>query len=98
MHRGFAAGEAVAGGFFERANAFRERRGSGIHGLRLFNFGDKSGADDGGVGEAPENGNVAGKRDAEADGDGELRDAAGTAVKRGEIVGESILCAGNSSA
>src|SRR6266481_1441924 len=79
MHRGFAAGEAVAGGFFERANAFRERRGSGI-------------------GEAPENGNVAGKRDAEADGDGELRDAAGAADERGEIVGQGILRARNAGA
>src|SRR3984893_10393468 len=96
--RYLAAGETVAGGFFECTDAIAERSSSGVHGLRLFNFGDERGADDGRVGQAPENGNVAGKRDAEANRDGELRDAAGAADERGEIVGQGILRAGNAGA
>src|SRR6202030_4069344 len=96
--RYLAARQAVAGGILERANAFRKRSGSTIHRLRFFNLGDERGADYGRVGQAPENGNVAGKRDAEANGDGELRDAAGAADERWEIVGQGILRAGNAGA
>lgn len=73
-------------GLLEGADALAKGRGGGFDGWRFFNFGDKCGADDGGISEATENGNVAGKRDAEADGDGKLRDAAGSPEESGEIV------------
>jgi hypothetical protein len=61
--------------------------GSGcLHGFSTFDFGDEGGADYGGVRETTEDGNVAGEGDAEAYGDGELRDGASTANERGEIV------------
>src|SRR5229473_4504405 len=41
---------------------------------------------------------MAGKRNAEADGDGELRDAAGATDERGEIVGQRVFCAGDTGA
>src|SRR5260370_12788914 len=41
---------------------------------------------------------MARKRDAEAHGDGKLRDAAGAAQERGEIVGQRILRAGDAGA
>src|SRR6267143_459875 len=93
-----AAGEAVASGLLERAEAIAEGRGGGIDGLSLFNFGDERGADDGGVGEAAKNRNVAGKRDYKTNGDGELRNAAGAADERGEIIGQHIFCAGDAGA
>src|SRR6266704_6505201 len=65
---------------------------------RFFNFGHEGGADDGGIRKAAKNGNMAGERDAEADGDGELGDAAGAAQERGQIVGESIFRTGNTGA
>src|SRR6267378_1249768 len=93
-----AAGEAVASGLLERAEAIAEGRGGGIDGLSLFNFGDERGADDGGVGEAAKNRNVAGKRDSKTNSDGELRNAAGAADERGEIIGQHIFCAGDAGA
>src|SRR5712664_1616379 len=90
-----AAGEAVAGGLLERANAVAEGRSAGVNGLRLFNFGDKGGADDGGVGKSAKNGYVAGKRDAEADGNGKFRCAASPPQERGKIIGQGILRAGD---
>ncbi len=41
---------------------------------------------------------MAWKRNAKANGDGELRDAARAADERGEIVGQGILRAGNAGA
>ena len=70
----------------ERADAIAEDNRGGIDGLSFFNLGDERGADDGGVGEAAKNGNVAGQRDAKANGDGELRDAAGAAKVDSEFV------------
>src|SRR5258708_11695684 len=96
--RPLGEGEAVAGGLLERADAIAEGRRGGVKGLRLFNFGDEVGADDGGVGKAAENGNMARKRDPEADRDGKLRDAAGAAQERGQIVGQGILRAGDAGA
>ena len=76
MHRGLAAREAVAGGFFESADFCGECGGGRMDGgegragfCGIFDFGDEGGADDGGVSEAPKNGDMAGKRNAEADGD-----------------------------
>jgi hypothetical protein len=55
------AGEAVARGIFERADAIAKRESGGIDGLGVLDFGDEGGADDGGVSEAAKNGNMAGK-------------------------------------
>src|SRR5216683_799915 len=105
MHRGLAAGKTVAGSFLERAETVGKSGSGGVNGgscriwhSRFFNFGHEGRADDGGIREAAEDGDVAGERDAEADGNGELRDAAGPAQKRGQIVGESIFRAGNTGA
>src|SRR6266478_6833237 len=105
MHRGLAAGKTVAGSFLERAETRSKSGSGGVNGgrcriwhSRFFNFGHERRADDGGVREAAENGNMAGERDAEADSNGELRDPAGAAQKRGQIVGESIFGAGNTGA
>src|SRR5437870_13539590 len=102
MHWGLAAGKTVAGSFLERAETVGKSGSGGVNGGRcriwhrgFFNFGHEGRADDGGVGEAAEDGNMAGERDAEADGNGNLRGAAGAAQKRGQIVGESIFRAGN---
>src|SRR6266568_3944285 len=105
MHWGLAAGKTVTGSFLERAETRSKSGSGGVNGGRcriwhsgFFNFGHEGRADDGGVGEAAEDGDVAGERDAEADGNGELRDAAGPAQERGQIVGESIFRAGNTGA
>src|SRR5260370_10013616 len=82
-------------GFLERAHTFRKRRGGCINGPRLFDLRNENGADNGGVGEAAKNGNVAGKRDAEADGNGKLRDAARPPEEGREIGGQGILRAAN---
>src|SRR5260370_25710911 len=66
--------------------------------MGFLGLGDKGGADYGGVGKAGENGDVAGERDAEAYGDGELRNGAGAAEECGEIVGERVFRAGYSGA
>src|SRR5713226_9681338 len=88
----------MASGFFERAEAIAKGNGCGSDGWRFFNFGDEGGADDGGIGEAAENGDMAGKRNAEADGDGKLRDAAGPPEEGGQIIGQDILRAGDAGA
>src|SRR5260370_37411373 len=95
--RHLAPRKTVAGGFLKRANAFRKRGGSCFNGLRLFDFRNKRGADDRGVGQAAKNRNMSGKRNPEADRDGKFRCAAGTPQKRREIVGQGILRAGDSS-
>ena len=82
-------------GLLEGADAVAEGSGGGFDGWRFFNFGYEGGADDGGVGKATQNGNMAGKRDAEADGNGKLRDAAGPPQESREIVGQRILRTGN---
>jgi len=58
-------------------------------------LGAPTSTDDRCVGKAAENGNMARKRDAEADSDGKLRDAAGPPQKCREIVGQGILRAGD---
>src|SRR6266568_8267559 len=105
MHWGLAAGKTVTGSFLERAETRSKSGSGGVNGGRcriwhrsFFNFRHEGGADDGGVGEAAENGDVAGEREAEADGNGEFRDGAGPAQERGQIVGESIFRAGNTGA
>ena len=69
-----------------------------ICGGGVFDFGDERRANDSGIGKAAENGDVAGEGDAEADGDGKLRDFAGATQKRWEIVGECVFRAGDASA
>src|SRR6266704_6261602 len=105
MYWGLAAGKTVAGSFLERAETRSKSGSGGVNGRRcriwhsgFFNFGHEGRADDGGIGEAAEDGDVAGERDAEADGNGELCDAAGAAQERGQIVGESIFRAGDTGA
>jgi hypothetical protein len=73
------------------------RRGrAGFRGV--LNFGDQGRAYDGGVGEAPKNGNVPGLRNTETDGDGKLRDHTGSAQERREIERERVFCAGDTGA
>lgn len=100
-----ATGEAVAGGFFEGMDFGGESlcglvdcTGGVVARGGLLNFGYERGADDGGVGEATEDGDVAGQRNAEADSDGKLRDAAGAAEKGGKIVWQRVLCSGHAGA
>ncbi len=50
------------------------------------------------VGQAAQHGDMAGQRDAEAYGDGKLRDRARAPQQRGQFVGERILCAGYAGA
>src|SRR5712692_8257515 len=88
----------MASGFFERAEAIAKGNGCGSDGWRFFNFGDEGGADDGGIGEAAENGDMAGKRNAEAHSNRKLRDAASPPQKSGKIVRESILRTGDAGA
>src|SRR2546422_3594211 len=88
----------MARGFLERADAVAEGCGSGVDGCRFFNFGYESRTDDRGVSKTTQNRDMAGKRDAEADGDRKLRDAAGAAQECREIVGQSILRAGDAGA
>ena len=88
----------MAGGFFEGAHAFAQGLSASFDRWRFFNFRDEGGADDGSIGETTKNRNMAGKRNAEADSDGKLSDAARPPKEGGEIVGESILRAGDSSA
>src|SRR5882672_1423159 len=63
--------------------------------MRFLNFGNEGGADDGCVGEATENGDVAGQRNSEANRDRKMCDGTRAAQERWKIVGERILCAGN---
>ena len=63
----------------EGADAGGEGGAGGFYGFCVFNFGDERGADYGGIGETTEDGDVAREGDAEAYGDGELRDGAGAA-------------------
>src|SRR5713101_3866853 len=77
MHRGLAAGKTVAGSFLERAETRSKSGSGGVNGgscriwhSRFFNFGHEGRADDGGIGETAEDGDVTGERDAEADGNG----------------------------
>ena len=65
----------MAGGFFEFQDTFAQRGGGGIGGGCVFDFGDQRGADYGSVSQATENADVAGERDAEANGDGKIREA-----------------------
>jgi hypothetical protein len=80
----------------EGANAGGEGGAGSFYGFRVFDFGDEGGAYYRGVGEAAEDRDVAGEGDAEAYRDGKLRDGAGAANERGEIVGERVLGAGYS--
>ena len=98
MYRGLASREAVAGSFFESADAFAQGLSASCDRWRFFNFRDEGGADDGSIGETAKNRNMAGKRNAEADGDGKLSGAARPPKKGGEIVEENILRADDSSA
>ena len=82
------AGEAGAGRFFESADARGKGCGGGIDAGRgsifggcLLDLGDQGGAYYGGVGQAAEDRDVAGERDAEADSDGKLCEGAGAARK-----------------
>src|SRR5712664_4483298 len=95
---GLAAREAVGGGLLEGADSGGEGGAGGFYGFCVFNFRDEGGTDYGGVGEAAEDGNVAGEGDAETYRDGELRDGAGAANECGEIVGESVFGAGYAGA
>src|SRR6266571_4452617 len=77
MHRGLAAGKTVAGSFLERAETRSKSGSGGVNGgrcrmwlSRFFNFGREGRAVEGGIREDAENGNMAGERDAEADGNG----------------------------
>src|SRR5260370_15959495 len=88
----------MARGFFERAEAIAKGNGCGSDGWRFFNFGDEGGADDGGIGEAAENGDMAGKRNAKADGNRKVRDAAGPPEEGGQIIGQDILRARDAGA
>src|SRR5882672_3988902 len=63
--------------------------------MRFLNFGNEGGADDGCVGEATENGDVAGQRNSEANRDRKMCDGTRAAQERWKIVGERILCTGN---
>ena len=70
----------MAGSFLQGTYFYGKRGGSSIDGGRasarfrgFFDFGDQSGANYRRVGKPSKNGNVAGKRNAEAHGDGELR-------------------------
>jgi hypothetical protein len=83
MRRGLAARKPVAGSFLERPNAFAKRGGCVIHGLRLFDLGNQRGANDSGVGEATEDRNMAGQRNAESNRDWKLRNAASPPQERG---------------
>ena len=58
-----------------------------MRGGGLLDCGDEGGADDGGVGEAAENGDVAGEGYAEAYGDGKLREGTGAAHERMRVLG-----------
>src|SRR5579863_4751908 len=105
MNRGLAAGEAVAGGFFEAADAIGKGGGRAIdcgRGMIVggggFDFGDESRADNRGVGESAEHGDVAWERNAEANGERQLRDAASAAQECRKIVGEHVFGAGNAGA
>ena len=51
-----------------------------------------------GIGEATEDGDVAGERNAEANGDGKLSEGSRTAHEHWQIVGERIFCARDTSA
>jgi len=57
----------------------REGGAGGFHGFCVFDFGDERGADYGGVGQAAEDGNVAGEGDAKTYRDGKLGDGASAA-------------------
>src|SRR6266403_5034631 len=63
--------------------------------MRFFDFGDEGGADDGGVGEAAEKGDVSGQRNSEAHRDRKICDSTRAAQERWKIIGERILCTGN---
>src|SRR5215467_6088807 len=63
-----------------------------------FDFRDQRGADYSRVGQATEDGDMAGERNTETDRDGELRDGAGAAEKSWQIVGERVFGAGNAGA
>ena len=91
---GEGGGSGVDGGGIGRicGGGIQNRCGrSGGVGGGDFDFGDEGGADDGGVGEAAEHGDVGGQRDAEADRDGESRDAARATEEGGEIVRKRIF-------
>ena len=79
-------------------NALAKRGGSGVDRSGFFNFRDESGTDNGGVRKTAEHGNVARQRDSKADSDRKLREAAGAAQERRQIVGQSIFRACNASA
>lgn len=79
-------------------DAFAQGGGGGIGRGGVFNFGDERRAYYGGVGEAAEDADMSGERNAEAHGDGEIGETAGAAQERREFVGERILCAGYAGA
>src|SRR5260370_1050484 len=91
-------GRGGRGSFSHWGGVCVRRGGWRICNGRFLNSGRGGGADGGGIGETAEDGDVTGERDAEADGNGELRDAAGAAQERGQIIGESIFRAGNTGA
>src|SRR5579875_2344587 len=95
---GISAGDAGAGGVFERADESRNVGGGLVGVCRLFNLGDDGGADDGSVGDAAENGNVLGLRNAEADGKRKSGEAADAAGEREQIFGKRIARAGDARA
>jgi len=88
----------VTRSFLERTDAIAEGQRGGIDGWCLLNFGDEGGADDGGVGQPPKNGNMARQRNPEADGNGKPRDGAGPPKEGGEIVRQGILRASDAGA
>src|SRR6267143_1474723 len=85
----------MAGGILERTNFRGEGGSGGGDGWRLFDFGDKGRADDGGVGKATENGDMAGQGNSEANDDRQMCDGAGAPQERGQIVGKRIFGAGD---
>src|SRR5438034_8995270 len=64
----------------------------------LFDFGDERGADYSSIGEAAENGNVTGERNAKTHSERKLCDRAGATQERGKVVGERVLRAGDAGA
>jgi len=85
----------MAAGFFEHADAIAECRGSSFYRRSSFDFGNQRGADYRGIRKTAQYGNVARKRDPEADGNGQFREMADAAQQAGKIVRERIFRAGH---
>ena len=88
----------MARGLLQCADTLAEGGCGSFDGWRFFNFGDKCGADDSGIRETAKNRNMARERNAKADGDGELSDAARPPQESGEIVGQRIFRSGHTGA